>query len=106
MLSALIGHVHSYPPVPLARQLAHQRYTHSGPLVLGTTPLKYQRPHQIRTNLSHAYYSTVTSCMDYTTLQFPNWSIDVLPCKICIVCPSINSGQVSTGSFRSNFWSQ
>src|SRR3979490_552309 len=40
MLSALIPTEHSYPAVPLAGQLAHQRYVHSGPLVLGTLPLK------------------------------------------------------------------
>ena len=33
MLSALIGTVHSYPAVPLAGQLVHQRYVHLGPLV-------------------------------------------------------------------------
>ena len=31
----------------LAVQLVHQRSVHSGPLVLGTTPLKYQRLRQI-----------------------------------------------------------
>src|ERR671924_1120219 len=30
--------------MPLARQLAHQRYVHSGPLVLGATPLKSLTP--------------------------------------------------------------
>ena len=54
MLSALIGTEHSYPALPLAGQPADQRFVHLGPLVLETTPLKYQRPHQIWTNLSHA----------------------------------------------------
>ena len=54
MLSALIRTEHSYPAVLLAEQLVDQRFVHPGPLVLGTTPLKYQRPHQIWTNLSHA----------------------------------------------------
>ena len=44
MLSAVIPSVHSYPAVPLARQLVHQRYVHPGPLVLGTAPLKSQTP--------------------------------------------------------------
>ena len=41
MLSALIRTEHSYPALPLARQLADQRFVHPGPLVLGTTLLKY-----------------------------------------------------------------
>src|SRR6185369_3641217 len=44
MLSALIPTEHSYPAVPLAGQLAHQRYVHSGPLVLGAAPLKFPTP--------------------------------------------------------------
>ena len=44
MHSAVIPSVHSYPAVPLARQLVHQRYVHPGPLVLGTAPLKYPTP--------------------------------------------------------------
>src|SRR5665811_2443173 len=44
MLSALIPSVHSQPAVPLAGQLAHQWYVHPGPLVLGTTPLKFPAP--------------------------------------------------------------
>ncbi|GFP20178.1 hypothetical protein HKBW3S03_01679, partial [Candidatus Hakubella thermalkaliphila] len=36
MLSALIPSRHSYPAVPLAEQLVHQRSVHPGPLVLGT----------------------------------------------------------------------
>src|SRR5690554_7576121 len=42
MLSAVILSEHSYPAVPLARQLEHQRFVHSGPLVLGAAPLKSQ----------------------------------------------------------------
>ena len=34
-------------------QLAHQRFVHPGPLVLGTDPLKFLRLQQIRTELSH-----------------------------------------------------
>ena len=44
MLSAVIPSEHSYPAVPLARQLEHQRFVHPGPLVLGTDPLKYPTP--------------------------------------------------------------
>ena len=53
MLSALIPTEHSYPAMPLAEQLVHQRFVHPGPLVLGMSPLKYQRLRQIGTNLSH-----------------------------------------------------
>src|SRR5271163_4903252 len=44
MLSAVILSIHSYPAMPLAGQLVHQRYVHPGPLVLGTEPLKYPTP--------------------------------------------------------------
>ena len=41
MLSALIPSRHSYPALPLAGQLVHQRSVHPGPLVLGTELLKF-----------------------------------------------------------------
>src|SRR5574340_194658 len=44
MLSAFILSVHSYPAVPLARQLAHQRYVHLNPLVLKKNLLKFRAP--------------------------------------------------------------
>ena len=44
MLSAFIPARRSYPAVPLAGQLAHQRSVHPSPLVLGTNPLKYPTP--------------------------------------------------------------
>ncbi len=44
MLSAVIPSVFSYPAMPLARQPVHQRYVHSGPLVLGAAPRKYPTP--------------------------------------------------------------
>ena len=44
MLSAVILSAHSYPAMPLARQLVHQRCVHPGPLVLGTAPLKFPTP--------------------------------------------------------------
>src|SRR6202051_3494524 len=44
MLSAVIASVHSYPAMPLASQPVHQRFVHSGPLVLGAAPFKYPTP--------------------------------------------------------------
>src|SRR3989337_958321 len=44
MLSAVIQSRHSYPAMLLAEQLVHQRSVHPGPLVLGTTPLKFPTP--------------------------------------------------------------
>src|SRR5918993_2451703 len=41
MLSAVIPPERSQPAVPLAGQLAHQRFVRPGPLVLGTALLKY-----------------------------------------------------------------
>src|SRR5665648_1082667 len=48
MLSAVIRSRRSYPAVPLARQLIHQRSVHPGPLVLGATPLKSPTPTEDR----------------------------------------------------------
>ena len=44
MLSAFISSVLRYPAVPLARQLVHNWYVHSGPFVLGAAPIKYPTP--------------------------------------------------------------
>jgi hypothetical protein len=44
MLSALILSEHSYPAMPLAGQLEHQRSVDPGPLVLGIALLKYPAP--------------------------------------------------------------
>ena len=44
MLSAFILSGHSYPAVPLAEQLAHQRSVQPSPLVLGLILLKYPTP--------------------------------------------------------------
>src|ERR1700741_3737654 len=44
MLSVLIPTELGYPAMPLAGQLAHQRFVHSGPLVLGAAPLKFPTP--------------------------------------------------------------
>ena len=48
MLSAVIRSRRSYPAVPLARQLIHQRSVRPGPLVLGATPLKSPTPTEDR----------------------------------------------------------
>src|SRR5574344_161908 len=44
MLSAVIDSGLSYRAVPLARQPVHQRFVHSGPLVLGATPFNHPTP--------------------------------------------------------------
>src|SRR4030043_2392959 len=44
MLSAVIPSEHGYPALRLASQLEHRRFVHSGPLVLGTAPLKHPAP--------------------------------------------------------------
>jgi hypothetical protein len=44
MLSVLIHTKRSYPAMLLAEQLVHQRFVHSGPLVLRADPLKYPTP--------------------------------------------------------------
>ena len=44
MLSAVIASVLSYPAMRLASQPVHQRYVHSGPLVLGAAPVKSPAP--------------------------------------------------------------
>src|SRR5919106_5281163 len=48
MPSAVIRSGRSYPAVPLAGQLIHQRYVHPGPLVLGTNPLNSPTPTEDR----------------------------------------------------------
>jgi hypothetical protein len=45
MLSALIPTEHSYWTMPLAEQSIHQRFVHSGPLVLGANPLNFPYAH-------------------------------------------------------------
>ena len=44
MLSAVIRSQHSYPAMPLARQLEHQRSVQPGPLVLRSDPVKFPTP--------------------------------------------------------------
>ena len=44
MLSALITAEHSYPALHLATQQVHQRFVQPGPLVLGSSSLKFPAP--------------------------------------------------------------
>ena len=44
MPSAVIPSVRSYPAMHLATQPVHQRYVHSGPLVLGADSFKFPSP--------------------------------------------------------------
>ena len=44
MPSAFISSIRSYPAVPLAEQLVHQRYVHPGPLVLRIALLNFPAP--------------------------------------------------------------
>ena len=44
MLSAVILSILSYPAMHLAVQPVHQRYVHSGPLVLGAAPFNSRTP--------------------------------------------------------------
>ena len=44
MLSAVIPSMHSYPAARLAPRQVHQRFVHSGPLVLGAAPVKLPTP--------------------------------------------------------------
>ena len=44
MLSAVIPSALSYAALPMLRQLPHQRCVNSGPLVLGSEPLKFPTP--------------------------------------------------------------
>src|SRR2546430_10388493 len=48
MLPALIPSERGQPAVPLARQLAHQRFVRPGPLVLGAAPVKPPTPTEDR----------------------------------------------------------
>src|SRR6188508_178763 len=48
MLSALIPSERGQPAMPLARQLAHQRFVRPGPLVLGAAPIKSPTPTEDR----------------------------------------------------------
>ena len=44
MLSVFIPSKLSYPAMPLARQLVHHWFVHSGPLVLGAASFKFPTP--------------------------------------------------------------
>jgi len=58
MLSAVIDPERSQPAVPLAGQLAHQRFVRPGPLVLGTALLK--TPARAADRDRHSCYSKPT----------------------------------------------
>src|SRR3954469_26007018 len=76
MLSALIPTELGYPAMPLAGQLAHQRFVHSGPLVLGAAPLKLPAPTLDRDrNVSRRYEPSTRA--SYIGEQPKPW--DVLP---------------------------
>ncbi|EQL89147.1 putative cell wall-associated hydrolase [Vibrio parahaemolyticus 10290] len=53
MLSAVIDSELSYRAMRLATQPEHQRFVHSGPLVLGAAPFNLPTPTADRTELSH-----------------------------------------------------
>ena len=92
MPSALIPYEHSYPAVHLVAKPVDQRFVQSGPLVLGSTSLKYQRRQQIETNLSHALFGL------YHSLDFRENRRVMDPPAGGPSAPRICSGQVSTGS--------
>ena len=69
MLSALIHSVHSYPAMPLAGQLVHQRYVHPGPLVLRTGLLKFPTPADGPSTQNHRITKS-----------------DFHPCSTCMSC--------------------
>src|SRR3989344_4971803 len=77
MLSALIPTEHSYPALQLVPKLVDQRFVQPGPLVLGSTSLKYHRLQQIETNLSHACYSYIALIERRTifTYYYVHWTI-------------------------------
>jgi len=75
MLSALIPTEHSYPTLLLVEKPVHQRFVQPGPLVLGSTSLKYQTPatgrNQPVSRIIPIYFiniglSFITKGMDYT----------------------------------------
>ncbi len=63
MLSEVIHARHSYPALPLAEQLVHQRSVHSGPLVLGANFLKNRRLQQIGDQPVSRMLPTITRCI-------------------------------------------
>ncbi len=55
----------SYPAMPLVGQLVHQRFSHPGPLVLRTKPLKHRTPMVDRSPYCLTTY--------WTQLAYPYW---------------------------------
>ncbi len=77
MLSEVIHSELSYPAMPLAGQLADQRFVQLGPLVLESNLLKNQRLQQIGDQpVSRLYFSRSLGAMDYMII-FLNLSIEL-----------------------------
>lgn len=74
MLSAVILYILSYLAVLLAKQLIHQRYAHSGPLVLGTALFKYPTPVTDR-NRTASRRSEPSSCTALIGEQPNPWDL-------------------------------
>src|SRR2546425_13013661 len=74
MPSALIPSDRGYPAVPLARQLAHQRFVRPGPLVLGAAPHKSPTPTADRARLC-SRRSKPSSCASLTGEQPGPWDL-------------------------------
>lgn len=53
MLSAVLYSKCSYPAMLLAKQLVHQRFVVSGPLVQRNPPLNFSLPNKIEAGLPH-----------------------------------------------------
>ena len=75
MLSALILSELSYPAVPLAGQLADQRFVLSGPLVLGKTSLKLLTPAADRRPTCLTHVNHILLCaLDYNFIHY-SWRL-------------------------------
>ena len=71
MLSAVILSERSQPAMPLAGQLAHQRFVRPGPLVLGTALLKAPARMEDRDRtVSRMLTPRITAGIDYTSTLF------------------------------------
>src|SRR5216110_774614 len=74
MLSALILSEHSYPALPLTRQLEHQRFVRLGPLVLESEPLNSPAP-TVDKDRTVSRRSEPSSCATLTGEQPDPWDI-------------------------------
>ena len=93
MLSALIWSAHSYPAMPLVRQLVHQRCVHPGPLVLGANPLKFPIVHSgYKPNCLTTFWTQLTYLFNRRTAgplghaSAPGWDE---PTSRCQTAPSM-----------------